>query len=138
MISIAYAGRGLLDKARRSQIEGSTDNSVAQTHVPDSELMPHKEQQEVSETSHCRQVNVSANVEPLNAEAAILGKVETMPGDLSWRTLGNPLDKNSGKSAFSGQMRPSSYFQASEIKQSKRNRCDGYGSYMQWYNDVTC
>lgn len=60
---------------------------------------------------------------PLSAEAAMLGEVESMPEDLELPAIGNPFAKRSTTIQPGGKMRPSSYYTANEIKQSKRNRC---------------
>lgn len=65
----------------------------------------------------------AADAGHLNAEASILGEVETMPHSLNVPAVNNPFANRATAGYPGGKMQPSSYYQANEIKQIKRNRC---------------
>lgn len=114
------AGRGILEKSKRpSAYEPPAAKDAGELHS--------YVRTPVSEESHKSLQNDPAIGEgvmrPLSAEAALLGEVERMPDDLDLRVSGNPFAKRTTALASGGKMKPSSYFQANEIKQSKRNRC---------------
>lgn len=100
------AGRGILYKARRPNVYDATTKDASDLN---SRAIPSV-------------IECEAATQPLSAEAAMLGEVERMPDDLDHPTVGNPFSKRTTTLSPGGKMRPSSYFQANEIKQIKRNR----------------
>ena len=116
------AGRGILDKATRT----SAHNRLASKDTDDLNSTPtegaqmHVQHEPLSHHAHLAESDADAR--SLSTEAALLGEVERMPEELDPPAVRNPFVKRTTTLSPGGKMKPSSHFQANEIKQSKRNR----------------